>query len=185
MSTTSKPRSSETSQTRTEKTQITSNPQAMQEAMKPGPEHAKLMKTVGTWKVAVTCWMDGKETISTGTSEISAIFDDRYTREEFTGEFDGKEFQGVGTMGYDNAAKLVVSTWYDSMGTGIVYSSGPAAAKGKDLELRGEMTCPIKGPMTLRQVHKQESENRCIVTMYNIIDGKETKSMELAYTREK
>lgn len=151
--------------------------------MKPGPEHAKLVKSVGTWKVAITWWMDGKATKSTGTSQVSAVFDNRYTREEFTGEFDGKKFQGVGTMGYDNAAKLVVSTWYDSMGTGIVYSSGPAAEKGKDLELRGEMTCPVKGPMTLRQVHKQESENRCIVTMYNIVDGKETKSMELAYTR--
>ena len=156
----------------------------MQEAMKPGPEHAKLVKGVGTWKVAVTCWMDGKATKSTGTSKVSALFDDRYTHEEFTGEFDGKKFQGVGTMGYDNAAKLVVSTWYDSMGTGIVYTSGSAAAKGKDLELRGEMTCPIKGPMTLRQVHKQESDDRCTVTMYNIVDGKETKSMELAYTRE-
>ena len=152
--------------------------------MKPGPEHAKLVKSVGTWKVAITWWMDGKATKSTGTSHVSAVFDNRYTREEFTGEFEGKKFQGVGIMGYDNAAKLVVSTWYDSMGTGIVYSSGPAAGKGKDLELRGEMTCPIKGPMTLRQVHKQESDDRCTVTMYNIVDGKETKSMELAYTRE-
>lgn len=184
MSSTSTPRKSVTSQASSEKTPNAPDQQAMQEAMKPGPEHAKLAKSVGTWKVAITCWVDGKAMKSTGTSEISSLFDDRYTHEEFTGEFDGKEFQGVGTMGYDNAAKLVVSTWFDSTGTGIVYSSGPAAAKGKDLELRGEMTCAMKGPMTLRQVHKQESDDRCTVTMYNIVDGKETKSMELAYTRE-
>ena len=184
MSTASTPHKSSAPQAPAEKDKKAPDQKAMQEAMKPGPEHAKLVKSVGNWKVAVTCWTEGKAKKSTGTSGVSAVFDNRFTHEEFTGEFDGKKFQGVGTMGYDNAAKLVVSTWYDSMGTGIVYSSGPAAAKGKDLELRGEMTCPNQGAITLRQVHKQESDDHCIVTMYNIVDGKETKSMELEYTRE-
>ena len=37
----------------------------------------------------------------------------------------------------------------------------------------------------LRQVHKRESDDRCTITMFNTVNGKESKSMELVYTREK
>ncbi len=162
------------------------DPAAM-EMMQPGPEHARLAKTVGTWKVACTCWMPGDATPkkSTGTAKVTSVFDGRYTREEFHGEFDGKPYQGVGTMGYDRAAKQYVCTWYDNMGTGIVRTTGPAVSGNANLELRGEMVCPMNGPTTIRQVFSYGTDDRHTLTMYNTNNGKENKTMEIVYTRER
>lgn len=175
------------SKTKQAPSQQAPNEQAIQDAMKPGPENARLVKAAGSWKVAVTCWMkEGEEPQkSAGTSTFIPVFDGRYVREEFSGDFDGKPFRGVGTSGFDRAAKRYVSTWFDSMGTGIVRTSGPAVPEGTDIELTGEMTCPINGSTTLRQVRTDESADRFTVTMYNTVKGKEAKSMELVYTREK
>ncbi len=157
------------------------------ELMKPGPEHARLSQTIGTWKVACTCWMSGDTTPkkSTGTAKVTSIFDGRYAREEFSGEFDGKAYEGIGTMGYDRAAKQFVSTWYDNMGTGIIRTTGPAVTGNANLELRGEMICPMNGSTTLRQVYSYGTDDRHTLTMYNTNHGKENKTMEIVYTRER
>lgn len=160
--------------------------QAAMDLMKPGPEHAQLAKTIGAWKVACTQWMkDGAEpTKATGHSTFKKLFDGRFIQEEFKGEFQGKPFTGIGTMGFDKAAKHFVNTWYDSMGTGITSTNGASSAKGKDLVMRGTMTCPMKGEMNVRHVYAHESDDKFTVTMYNESEGKESKSMELVYTRQ-
>jgi len=159
--------------------------QAVQELNKPGPEHAQLEKFVGRWKTAYTHWMtpEAAPVKATGSATITSVFDGRFVREEFTGEFQGKPFHGVGTTGFDRAAKRFVNTWYDNVGTGLVYSSGPATGNGKEIVLRGEMTCPINGQIKVRHVYAHESDKKFTLTMYNEKDGKEGKAMEVVYTR--
>lgn len=160
--------------------------QAAMDQVKLGPEHAQLAKTIGTWKVAYTQWMkEGAEpTKATGQSIFTKLFEGRFIREEFTGEFQGKPFTGIGTMGFDRAAKRFVNTWYDSMGTGITSTSGTSGANGKDLVLRGMMTCPMRGEMNIRHVYAHQSDDKFTLTMYGKSEGKESKSMELVYTRQ-
>ena len=160
--------------------------QAVTDLMKPGPEHAELAKTIGTWKVAYTQWMkEGAEpTKATGKSMFTKLFDGRFIREEFSGDFHGEPFTGIGTMGFDRAANRFVNTWYDSMGTGITSTAGTISVNGKDLVMRGTMTCPIKGEMHVRHVYGHESNDKFTLTMFCEHDGKENKSMELVYTRQ-
>lgn len=159
--------------------------QAM-DVMKLGPEHAQLAKTIGTWKVAYMFWMkEGAEpTQATGRSTFTKLFDGRFIREEFTGDMLGKAFTGIGTMGFDRAAKRFVNTWYDNMGTGIIFTNGSSSANGRDLVLRGTMTCPMRGAMNVRHEYVHGSDDTFTLTMYNEVDGKESKAMELVYTRQ-
>ena len=154
--------------------------------MKPGPEHAQLAKKIGTWKVTYTQWMkEGADpTEATGQSVFTKLFDGRFIQEEFLGDFQGKPFSGIGTMGFDRASKRFVNTWYDSMGTGITSTNGTNGANGKDLVLRGTMTCPMKGEINVRHVYVHQSNDKFMLTMYGESKGKESKSMELVYTRQ-
>lgn len=160
--------------------------QAAMDLMKLGPEHAQLAKTIGTWKVACTLWMkEGAEpTKAMGQSIFTKLFDGRFIREEFTSDFLGKPFTGIGTMGFDRAAKRFANTWYDSMGTGITSTNGTSGANGKDLVLRGTMTCPTRGELNVRHVYAPQSDDKFTLTMYGESEGNESKSMELVYTRQ-
>ena len=168
------------------KSDSTTPDQAAMDLMQPGTEHAQLAKTIGTWKVAYTQWMKkgAEPTKATGQSIFTKLFDGRFIREEFTGDFQGKQFTGIGTMGFDRAAKRFVNTWYDSMGTGITSTNGTSGANGKDLVLRGTMTCPMRGEMNVRHVYAHQSDDKFTFTMYGESEGKESKSMELVYTRK-
>ena len=48
----------------------------------------------------------------------------RYVIGKFAGTMMGQPFEGMSTMGYDNAKKMFTSTWVDNMGTGIVHYDG-------------------------------------------------------------
>lgn len=157
------------------------------ELMRPGPEHTRLAKNLGTWDVGFTHWMkEGAEPLSgQGTAVLSSLFDGRYIREIFTTHFNGEPFQGVGTMGYDRAAKEYVQVWYDSAGTGLTRTSGTASPDGREVVLTGSMTCPMAGTaITVRHVRRQETDDRFTVVMFNAQDGRERKAMELTYTRK-
>lgn len=160
--------------------------QAVMDLMKPGPEHVQLAKKIGTWKVAYTQWMkeDSEPIKATGLAIFTKIFDGRFIHEEFKGDFKGKPFIGIGTMGYDRVAKHFVNVWYDNMGTGITSTTGASSTHGKDIVMRGAMACPTKGEINVRHVYAHVSEDKFTLTMFGEQDGKESKSMEVTYTRQ-
>ena len=47
----------------------------------------------------------------------------------------GQPFTGIGVTGYDNHAKKYLSTWIDSMGTGIFSMEGTASMDGETITL--------------------------------------------------
>jgi hypothetical protein len=160
---------------------------AANELMKPGPEHAQLAKNIGKWTVAYTHWhKDGvAPTTAEGTAVFTKIFDGRFIHEELQGDFQGKPFHGTGTMGYDRAAKKFVNTWYDNMGTGITSTTGTATSHGKEVVMRGMMTCATRGELQVRHVYHHESDDKFTMTMFSEHEGKESKSMEVTYTRQR
>ena len=57
----------------------------------------------------------------------------------------GMQFEGLGTMAYDNAKKIFISTWIDNGGTGMAYIEGPYDAATKTATMKGKMYEPSSG----------------------------------------
>ena len=159
-----------------------------QELMKKGPAHEFLTSAfVGEWDVQTKMWMDpaGEPMTSKGTATIEPMFDGKFVRERFKGDMMGMQFEGESTTGFDNTKKLFVSTWMDSMGTGVMLMKGSISEDGKTLTFVGEMDEPMTGEMgkAIQMVITVDSADKHTGTMYEILYGKPMKVMELAYTR--
>jgi hypothetical protein len=160
---------------------------AMYEEMaKPGPQHEALKALAGSWKANMTCWMDpnAEPMKSTGTAERKMVLGGRYLHEEFVGTFMDKPFAGFGVSGYDNLSKKFVSSWIDSWSTGMMTSSGTADASFKTFTYKSDQPDPMSG-MHMKHVLRIVNNDKHIFEMFMIDkDGKETKSMEIEYTRK-
>jgi hypothetical protein len=160
----------------------------MQKAMSPNENHKIFEGLVGKWTYTSQCWMDpsGKPETSTGTSENTLIYGGRFLKSDVKGTWMNQPFEGVNTLGYDNGRGEYVSTWVDSMATGIMLTTGQYDAASKTLNLKGTCACPITGDknMSMRTEWKVVDADHNTYTMYATDkEGKETKGMEIVYTR--
>jgi hypothetical protein len=97
----------------------------------------------------------------------------------------GQPFEGVGTVGYDNAKKVFVSTWTDNMGTGIMYMEGPWDEATKTITMKGKQTDPTTGKdMDVRQTVKIIDDKTQQVEMFSTQNGTEFKTMEIALKKK-
>jgi hypothetical protein len=168
----------------------------MQEMMKrmqgyatPSAGHKVLEPLEGEWNVEARMWMagpDGAASASKGTAKAQWILGGRYLKEEFSGEMMQQPFQGIGTTGYDNFKKKYVTTWIDSMGTGIFTCEGTADESGKTLTFLGKMDDPSTG--------EKDKPTKCIIRilgrdkhtfeMHDLSLGDKSKVFESTYTRK-
>jgi hypothetical protein len=157
-------------------------------AATPGAEHARLKALAGNWTTAVKMWMaaEAPPEESTGTSEGKWIHGDRFVQSSHTGQAMGQPFTGLEILGYDNVKKKYVSNWTDSMGTGMMMSVGTWDEAAKAINYSGEYEDPISGkPKKVRAILKITSNDKHTFEMYDTgKDGKEFKSLEVAYTRK-
>jgi hypothetical protein len=165
--------------------------QEMMEAYKklatPGAGHKLLAGMAGSWKATTRCWMapDQPPQESTGACEQKMILGGRFLQQEFTGDMMGTPFTGIGITGYDNHTKKYISTWMDSMGSGILYFEGTAGADGKTITQQSRHDDPFRGPMKWRSVTRIVDDNTHEFEMYSSDkSGKEEKMMEITYTRK-
>ena len=85
--------------------------QAMMETYKklatPGEPHKQLASMAGSWTTQTKSWMDPNKspTESAGTAGMKVLLDGRFLQQEFTGEYDGTAYSGIGIDGYDNLRK--------------------------------------------------------------------------------
>jgi hypothetical protein len=164
--------------------------EAMQLMGTTGAEHAALAKDVGEWDVQETMWMapGAPPQVNAGHATITAILDGKWFRQDYSGQFMGKPFTGLGLSGYDTVQKKYLYVWLDSFSTPMSSSTGTSTDGGKTITYTSRMElCPMTGgPLTTRSVLVHESADRIVMTMYNTPEGKtEEKAMELAYTRAK
>lgn len=153
----------------------------------PGEPHKQFATLAGSWTTKTKSWMEPNKppTESTGSCEQKMLLGGRFLQQECTGEMMGQPFTGIGVSGYDNHTKKYVSTWMDSMDTGIFFMEGTASADGKTITQKGQYDDPIEGLMKLRTVTMIVDNNTEIFEMYGTgKKGKETKMMEIAYTRK-
>ncbi len=160
------------------------------EAGTPGAGHEVLKSLEGNWAVSSRMWMPGdkKPQVTSGTSTMTSIFGGRFIKQDFKGDWAGQAFEGLGFIGYDNVRKEYVSTWMDSMSTGIGQAAGQYDAATKTINDQGSFSCPITGEknMPFRAEWKILDSNNLIYNMYaKGPDGKEARTMEIKYKRAK
>lgn len=170
----------------------TSDMQAMMEVYKelatPGTPHALLASLAGSWDVKSVCWMEpgGESFEHTGTSEQKMILDGRFLEQRFEGDVMGTPFSGLGIMGYDNQKETYVSTWIDTMGTGINYFEGDASADGTSITQVCHMVDPVRGPMKWRTLTTIVDKDNLKFEMFTTGEsGTEVKMSDMTYTRKK
>ncbi len=167
------------------------DPQAMMELYtklaSPGEPHKLFASLAGSWTTKTKEWMEPNKPPmeSTGSAELKMLLDGRFLQQEFTGSMMGKPYSGIGISAYDNIRKCYISTWMDTMGTGIFSMEGTASADGKTITLKGKHAEPGGGHMTHRAIWKIVDSNNQTLDMYGAHHGgKETKMMEISYTRK-
>jgi hypothetical protein len=157
-----------------------------QEYMTPGPVHQQFAKMVGNWKAAVSTYMEGQETKSEATATYQMVLGGRYLHGSFKGNMMGMPFEGMELDAYDNATKEYISVWVDNMGTGVLYMKGKRDDKTGDVVYMGTMVEPMSGKDQVEKtVIKQIDNDHQQMLMYTLDGGKETKNMQIDYTRVK
>ena len=168
----------------------------MAEMGKTGPNHKLLADTAGSWNYTVKMWMNpdpnAKPMESKGTATRKMIMDGHYLSGDYMGKMempgpDGKmksmTFHGVGVEGYDNAKQKFVSSWMDSMGTGIMYSEGTWDGATKSWTYTADMV-PFPGvKVPVREVITVPDKDHMKLEWYETNNGQEKKTMQIDYTR--
>lgn len=170
----------------------------MMEMAQPNENHKLLADLNGSWSYVVKMWMDGdtskKPMESKGTAVRKSIMDGKFFSMDVNGTMEmpdehGKlksmPFHGMGIEGYDNARKKFVGTWMDSMGTGMMNSEGDYDAASKTFTYTGEYTMMPGMTEKIKEVLKLTDKDHMVFEWYENRGGKETKTMEIDYTRKK
>ena len=163
---------------------------SMMEQGTPGPQHAMLAKSDGSWDAETTMWMapDAPPQKGKGTSVNKMIKGGRFQQISFTGNFMGQPYEGSGINGYDNAKKVYTSTWYDNMNTSIMNMEGTWDEASKAITFKGKSVCMANGKeVEMKEVFKIIDDNTQIMEMYgpDMKTGKQYKSIEIKFTRKK
>ena len=163
--------------------------EAMQKAATPGEAHKKFEAVVGTFDTKVKTWMDPSKPPeeSTGSSENTWVLGNRYVQMKYQGTMMGQPFTGMGYQGYDNVTKKYVGTWMDSMGTGIMMTTGHADKSGKTITMTGSAADPVSGKMMnlTEKITVKDNDHHSFEMWAPGPDGKPVKMMEIEYTRKK
>ena len=160
-----------------------------QEYMTPGEAHKMLAKSNGTWNATITYWEmpGGPAQSATGTMTNKMVLGGRYQVSNVSSKMMGMSFEGMGTVAYDNAKKVMISTWMDNMGTGIMTMEGPWNDATHSATLTGkEYDISAKKDLDYKEIFTVVDDNNQTLEMFKPApDGKEFKCMEIKYSRKK
>lgn len=169
----------------------------MVELGQPGKSHQLLAQLVGTWDYKVKFAAEPGAALAEaghGTAVRTSIMGGRYFVLHVNGKMlmpgaDGKvqdtNFEGMSVDGYDNVKQKFVSSWIDSMGTSIVDSEGTYDPADKTFTYDFEMEMLPGMKTKARQVIKILDADHNQLDWYEMQGGKEIKTMEIDYARQK
>lgn len=161
--------------------------EAMIKAMTPGEAHKVLNGFAGNWDAKVTMWMaPGAEPLtSAGSAEAKWVLGGRYLEQRFQGSMMGQPFEGIAYTGYDNVLKEYWGTWIDSMSTGLMTSRG-RTTDGKTFTFDATMSDPMTGKETkaTEKIILHSADHHVFEMWMAGPDGKDFKTMEIAYSRK-
>lgn len=168
----------------------------MAELAKPNENHQLLAQLAGDWTDTITMWMAPGQPplISKGTCTRKAVLGGRYFAADFhstmqmpgpDGKIQATPFTGTSLEGYDNVKKKFVTTWADTMGTGILVSEGTYDPATKSFTYSAEMEMIPGVKSKMREVLKVMDKDHHTFEFYEDRGGQDVKTMEIAYTRAK
>ena len=154
---------------------------AWAEYMAPGESHQMLAKADGKWDAEISFYYNpDSPSVNKAVCENKMILGGRYQQSTYKGNVDGMPFEGVGTLAYDNAKKIYISTWIDNMGTGIMYMEGNYDDATKTMNLKGSATDVASGKdIAMREVFKIVDDKTHTMEMFETKEGKEMKTMSI------
>lgn len=148
----------------------------------PGPEHEKLKELVGEWDCTVK--MQGME--SKGTAVYKLDMHGMWLVSEFSSDFGGQPFKGMGIDGYDASKKKYVGMWVDSMSSSPMMSEGSYDSTGKIMTMVGESTTPDGKKSKNKMVSEMKSPDLMVFNMYMVSDnGSDIPMLTIEYRRKK
>jgi len=153
----------------------------------PGVPHKQLARLAGSWVTRTRARMEpGSPPVeSAGACEQKMILGGHYLQQEYNGEMMGEQFTGINVIGYDNHTRKYVSTWIDSMSTGIYCFEGTASADGRTITQSCSYDDPVRGPLSWRSVTRIVDDNTLEYEMYiTPKGGREEMEMEMTVTRK-
>ena len=168
----------------------------MMELARPGKNHQLLAALVGTWDYQMKFWMTpGAPPVEArGTAARKPTLDGHYFIMDSAAKMqmpgpDGKmvdvPFKGMAIEGYDNVKGKFVSTWIDNMGTGIIMAEGTYDAATKTFTYHYEEEMMPGTKTRVRETIKVLDQDHHVYEWYETRGGAETKTMELACTRQR
>lgn len=159
----------------------------------PGREHMLLARRAGKWSYRAKLWdaPGASPSESAGKSEFRMILGGLYSLE--TTEAQGLAlvslFRGMGMAGYDNFKEKYVMAWIDTMGTGIALFEGDASKDEKTIAYASEQPDLLDGKQRMMKIRAIESHKDADHFSFEIRtpgpDGREFKSFEIRYSRER
>ena len=165
--------------------------EAWQKAMTPGEGQKKLAPMVGAFETKVRTWMDmdpSKPPEDTAGSSVNTwALGDRYVQMKYEGLMMGETLNGIGYIGFDNVSKKYVSTWMDTAGTGMMWSTGTMDAAGKILSMKAVVNDPMTGKSSPvdTKITIADNDHHKLEMWGKNPGGKMAKIMEIEYTRKK
>lgn len=160
-----------------------------EKASKPGPEHKVLGALVGNWQATSKMWVDGsnKPIVAKGKAKNTLTLGGRFLNQEYSAVVGKEKFRGQGNLGFDRVSDQYVSTWADTMSTGIMSSTGSFNSKTKSLTMNGATIHPVtKQTKNFEEVTRLAGKNKYTFEMYERnADGSRKKVLEIDYKRVK
>ena len=120
----------------------------MTELATPGAEHARLDALVGTFHADLTMWnAPGLEPETmTGTMVNSWIMGGRFVQSDYSSEWMGQPFYGMGLFGYDKLQGAYMGTWCDTFSTWLApLGVGQLSEDGNRIVTHKDMVDPMSG----------------------------------------
>ena len=155
----------------------------------PGEPHKLLERYEGTWKAEIKSWGDPSQppAVTEGTMESRMVLGGRYLADRYEGKAMGQPVTGIGMTGYDNYRKHFFGTWFDSMGTGVMTTTGTLDRSGKVMTSWGTVDDPaLKKSVKVKIVGTWIDDDHHRFEMWSPgPDGKMGKSLEMLYQRQK
>ena len=154
--------------------------------------HKKFEPFVGTFRAEVKMWMMGPDEpmVMAGTMTNTLELGGRYLYQDYKGDrADGPfpHFEGRGFWGYNTVLHTYEGFWIDSASTFMMTESGEVDASGKVWTMVGVITNPETGlPMQKKSIITLKDRDHHTMESYlEGPDGKEVKTMEITYRRQR
>ena len=153
-----------------------------------GPMHHLLVQWSGHWREEIKIWATPNTKEPTTTPAIRdgrMAAEGRFLTSTTVGQIGTSPYEAQSVLGFDNAKKVFVKTWFDNLGTSILVLEGTYDEKSNVVDFVGYTTDPLtRKAVKVHQIMRLIDPSTQVLEVFvELKEGKETKSMEIISIR--